>query len=494
MNYAGRIRAAIDGGGASFADFASFRDEPAELAIEFLGLNPWSRQAEVLRAIVLYERVAVRSGHKTGKSELLSVAAIWFALTRPGARVVLTAPVYRQVRTVLWKAVKRLVQRLPRGVVLQANDVPDLGIQFANGSEILGFTADNTESFAGISAEHLLFIVDEASGVEPAILDTIEGSAAGGATIVMAGNPTRTAGVFFDAFHDKRDYWHGIHISSEETPNVVEGRAVIPGLATRSWIAGRKADWGEGSALYAVRVRGDFPAQGSNSVVPFSFIETATAKWKEALFNCEPGSTTFGVDPARFGDDESVIVAVRGLVALPPIVHRDLDSIQLAGRVLDAVHRHARTGECPTVRVDSIGIGAGVVDQLRTCSGVNVQPVNASESAIREDEYARVRDELWFGVAEWLKRGGALPNDPKLISELLEVKYGFTSTNKRKVDSKDELRARIGRSPDRADALALAVYDAVPALDVGQWEAMQRFVGGGVTQELRATRERKFLI
>src|SRR6185312_2206795 len=103
------------------------------------------------------------------------------------------------------------------GVVLQANDVPELGVQFANGSEILGFTADNAEKFAGISGADLMFIIDEASGVEVEIFEAIEGSAAGGATIVMAGNPTRTSGVFFDAFHDRRDFWCPLHISSEET-------------------------------------------------------------------------------------------------------------------------------------------------------------------------------------------------------------------------------------------------------------------------------------
>jgi hypothetical protein len=109
------------------------------------------------------------------------------------------------------------------------------------------------------------------------------------------------------------------------------------------------------------------------------------------------------------------------------------------------------------VHVDVIGIGAGVVDQLKTYEELDVRPINASDAAQRTT-YARCRDELWFGVADWLKSGGALPNDSKLTGELAAVEYGFLPNGKIKVESKDELRARLGRSPDRADALALAVY------------------------------------
>jgi phage terminase large subunit len=460
VNYASRVRAAL-AAGAVLDDFIGHTHDPVAFAIEAIGVAPWSRQADVLRAIAADARVAVRSGHKTGKSELLAVAAIWFAVTRAGARVVMTAPTYRQVRSVLWKAVKRLAAKLIPGVVLQINDVPDIGVQFANGSEILGFTADNAEKFAGISGADLMFIIDEASGVEVEIFEAIEGSAAGGAIVVMAGNPTRPAGVFFDAFHERRDFWRTLHISSEETPNVVEGRIAIAGLATRQWIDSRKADWGDTSALYAVRVRGEFPSQASNTVVSLELIESAVRRWKAELFDEEKSPLVLGVDPARFGDDESVIFVVRGKVAHRPVVYRGLDSIQLAARVFDVARKYARELERPRVNVDVIGIGAGVVDQLKTYESLDVRSINAGESAQR-DTYARCRDELWFGIADWLKSGGAVPDDSKLTGELAAVEYGFLPNGKIKVESKDDLRTRLGRSPDRADALALAVY-AKPA-------------------------------
>lgn len=467
MSYASRVRAAL-AAGVELDDFVGLTHDPVAFAIEALGVSPWSRQAEVLRAIAVEMRVAVRSGHKTGKSELLALVAIWFAVTRYGARVVMTAPTYRQVRSVLWKAVKRLAAKLIAGVVVQINDVPDIGIQFANGSEIIGFTADNAEKFAGISGADLMFIVDEASGVETEIFEAIEGSAAGGAWVVLAGNPTRTSGVFFEAFNDRREFWTPLHISSEETPNVVEGRIVIAGLATRAWVDGRKADWGEASALYAVRVRGDFPSQASNAVCSLELVEGATRRWSSELFGQETGRTTLGVDPARFGDDESVIFVVRGYAALKPIVYRGLDSIQLAARVFDVARQHGRQGERVLVKVDSIGIGAGVVDQLRTYEDLDVRAINAGEASTHKN-YARCRDELWFGIAEWLKAGGALPDDSKLTGELVAVEYGFLPNGSIKVESKDDLRARLGRSPDRADALALAVYQRRSFVELGDY-------------------------
>jgi phage terminase large subunit len=464
------LRAALDGQ-AVRDDFAAYRDRPVAFALEVLGFSPWGRQADLMRAIASDARVSARSGHKTGKSDGLSLVAVWFCATHPGARVVVTAPTYRQVRSVLWKAIKRFASRLPVGVALAVNDVPDLGIPFANGSEIIGFTADNSEKFAGISGAELLFIIDEASGVEPNIFEAIEGSAAGGARIVMCGNPTRTSGVFYDSFHDRAEFWKTLHISSTETPNAVEGSIVIPGLATRAWVDERRADWGVGSPLYSVRVLGEFPSQGTNNVVPLDLVEAAVRRFDAALFDQDTSRLTLGCDPARFGSDESVIFAVRGPVALAPIVYRGLDSIQLAGRVLEAARRYARPGERPLVRVDSIGIGAGVVDQLKLMADVSVQAINASESA--SSDYVRCRDELWFGIAEWIKAGGMFPGDSKLQGELVAVEYSFAPNGKRKVESKDDLRNRLGRSPDRADALALAVYQPPNAGNANYLKALE---------------------
>lgn len=440
-------------------DFAAYVDDPVGLVRRVLRLEPWSKQADVLCAVAEQERVAVRAGHKVGKTDLDDYAAIWFALTRPGSRVIMTAPTYRQVRHVLWKRLKQLVARMPKGLIVDAHDSPEHGVIFTNGSEILGFTADNAEKFAGLSGADMLFILDEASGIEPEIFEAVEGSAAGGARILLTGNPTRSAGHMHAAFHDKAEFWTQLHISSEETPNVIAGKVVIPGLATKQWVAQRAADWGVSSALYSVRVLGDWPRQGSNTICTIEAVEAAHRRWSADLFEQEKAPTTIGLDPARFGSDESCAFVVRGMAALPPYLWRGLDGIQLAARVFDLAREKRRPGETVRVLVDTIGIGASVYDQLRLFDELTVVDVNAGEASTKQT-YSRKRDELWFGIAEWMKRGGALPTDAKLTGELIAVEYTFLPNGKIKVQGKDELRAVLGRSPDRADALALAVFSS----------------------------------
>jgi hypothetical protein len=454
-------------------DLPSYRNRPVDLARDMFGVELWSRQSELVQAVADHDRVACRSGHKTGKSLAVAVLAWWFALSRPAGRVVITSPAGRQIRVVNWREVRRLHRIAKPAIAAEVNEHPERGAQLATGGEILGFTSDEPERFAGISGEDLLFIVDEASGIAPEIYETIMGSAAGDAKILLVGNPTRQAGPFFDAFHDSADLWHRLHISSEESPNVIAAERLIPGLATKKWLDERRADWGDGSPLYSVRVKGEWPSQAANAVIGIELVERATTGYDRAAFDTEPGKLVLGVDVARFGGDESVIFVVRGKVALPPIVRRGLDSIALANLVVQTAMTYWRDGDVPVANVDETGVGGGVVDQLRRMKGITVNAINAGESP-GDPQYQRRRDELWFGIRDWLKDGGMLPNDPKLVGELVAVEYAFTPTGKIQVEGKDELRKRLGRSPDRADALALGVHKSrQPHASLTGWSELE---------------------
>ncbi|HLY21543.1 MAG TPA: terminase family protein [bacterium] len=297
----------------SQASWQAYREDPVGFFCDVLGLVPWARQREVLEAVLRHPRVAVRSGHKVGKSASAAGLALWWAATRPRSRVVLTSASYRQIRSILWRELKTLhaAARPPLGGELHAH--PDAGLQFSDGREIVGFNTTEPERMSGISGANLLFILDEASGIPDQIFQAIEGNRAGGARLVLFSNPTRTSGTFFDAFGTKREFWHVIHISSEETRNAQEGRDVIPGLATREWIEEKRREWGETSPLYQVRVRGDFPSQAENAIIGLALVEDATVRWVETPAE---GRLTLGVDVARFGDDETVIFPVRGHKAL----------------------------------------------------------------------------------------------------------------------------------------------------------------------------------
>ena len=422
-----------------------------------LGIEPWDRQVEILDAVARHPRVAVRSGHKIGKSTSAAIIALWWWSTRPRAWVVMTSATARQVRDILWKELSRLHRGARVAVGGRVPLDPGTGIKLPDGRGIVGFSTDKPENMAGISGATLLFILDEASGIEEQIFEAVEGNRAGGAHLVMFSNPTKTSGTFFDAFNTKREFWHTIHVSSVESPNAKAGKVVIPGLATAEWIAEKRREWGPESPLFQVRVEGNFPAQSSDAVVPLSLVEAGVARWAEIP---EEGELHFGVDVARFGDDESIICPRRGLKAFKMRHFQGLDGVQLAGEVLRAAREMALPGETPLVKIDVIGAGASVADQLRSRKEVRTVEVNVANSADASDAnlYHRLRDQLWFSITDWLKEGGAIPDDSKLLGELVAPTYGFDPQGRMQVEPKDRTKQRIQRSPDRADALALAIY------------------------------------
>ncbi len=126
--------------------------------------------------------------------------------------------------------------RMPESRQVESCTPTDAGLQMADGREIVGFSTDSPERMSGISGANLLFILDEASGIPEPIFEAVEGNRAGGAKVIMFSNPTSTSGTFYEAFHRKRNFWHTIHISAEESPNVTGGQISIPGLATAEWV------------------------------------------------------------------------------------------------------------------------------------------------------------------------------------------------------------------------------------------------------------------
>jgi hypothetical protein len=187
------------------------------------------------------------------------------------------------------------------------------------------------------------------------------------------------------------------------------------------------------------------------------------------------GALEVGVDVARFGDDDTVIQPRRGLFLFPQIIIHGYDSIEVAGAVLAAIKDHRAPHEKATVKVDGIGYGAGVVDQLRACEITvgetklkpiemcDVIDVNVAERSDDPESFPNLRSQLWFGVSDFLKDGGSLPpgsgeEEGKLDAELMTPTYKFDPTGRRQVESKADIKKRMNRSPDRADAVALAVY------------------------------------
>jgi hypothetical protein len=185
-----------------------YQADPVAFAREVLGLTLWSKQIELLEAIRNHKRVAAKSGHKVSKSHTLAIASLWFFCSFPDARVVMSSVTSRQVDAILWRELRKMHVRSSVPIDGDMHELARSGFKARDFREIVGFTAREAEAVAGISGANLLYLLDEASGIDDDIFEAIEGNRAGGARLAMTSNPTRTDGEFFEAFNANAHLYH----------------------------------------------------------------------------------------------------------------------------------------------------------------------------------------------------------------------------------------------------------------------------------------------
>lgn len=427
---------------------------------------------DLLNAVRDHDFVACRSGHKVSKTCSAAILGMWWAAMHKEGRAILTSTSKEQLKSALWPEFRRLWRLgAERGYKIGEEPAldPATGWRLGELRGVFSRTTDKAERVAGISGAEQLYIVDEASGYPDDLLEAMTGNLAGGGKMLLIGNPTQTSGTFYDAFHDKQHLWFTLHIRSTDTPNFHGGN--VPGLAGPTWLARMKEYWGEGTPLWDVRILGNFPRSAPDAVIPLMLSELARARYEAGAFDEDKHRTELGVDVARGGNDSTVMLPRRGytLGAIDELRGSDSDTGPKVGnRVMALVRGDAdkpalRRGERERVKVkiDTIGVGASAYDSLRErhdAGEIELVGVNSSERADDEEQYFNLRSQLHFAVRDWLRDGGQLPDDKMLAGELVAAKFSFDNRGRYKVEPKDDIKSRIKRSPDRADALALAVY------------------------------------
>lgn len=424
---------------------------------ETFGVEPDGWQDELMDAVARGDRrISVRSGHGVGKTTVLAWIIVWWLLFRFPQKTVATAPTSAQLFDALFAEVRAWINKLPTGVQDLLEVRADyIALKAAPDESFASFrtsSLEKPEALAGIHSEHVLLVVDEASGVPEPIFEAAAGSMSGhSAVTILAGNPVRTSGLFFQTHTKLRDLWTTFHVSCLTCSRV-----------SADFVEDMKRRYGELSNAFAVRVLGNFPAGDDDVVIPYELAEAALKRDVQPT-NAKP---VWGLDVARFGSDSSALAKRKGNVLLAPVAEkRGYDTMMVTGWVKSEWDDTLLDERPSEILVDVIGYGAGVTDRLREL-GLPARGINVSESpALVTEKYFNLRAELWFKGRKFLeKRDCNIANDEGLLAELVGPRYKFTSSGKTQVESKDDMRKRGIMSPNKADAFLLTLAsDAISA-------------------------------
>jgi len=410
--------------------------------------DPW--QIELLEATLTERLCAVKSGHGIGKSVCCAWLMLHHMLCFYPQKTVCTAPTAAQLFDALFAELKSQLLRLPPALQ-QLFEVFSERITLKSdpsGSFISCRTArkETPEALQGIHSANVLLICDEASSVDNSIFEAAGGSlSTPNSKLIMVGNPTKSEGYFYDAFTKLKDRWWLRTVSCENSPRV-----------TPEYISEMSERYGTDSSTYAIRIRGNFAETTEDTILSNSLVESAVTRDVDLS---ETAPIVWGLDIARFGSDKSALCKRQGNHVLEPIKSwAKLDTMALTGAIHAEYQKAQQDGKAPQeIMADSIGVGAGTCDRLREL-GLPAVDVNTGESASISGQYKNLRAELWHKAKEWFEQLNCrIPRDERLMFELCSPRYTYESSGKIRMETKAEMKKRIGHrgSPDYADSFVL---------------------------------------
>jgi len=441
--------------------------------------GPTFYQEEILDELVEFKRIAIRGPHGLGKTALASWIVLWFCLTRDGDekkdfKVACTASNWRQLNKFLFPEVHKWVRRVDwkkigRAPLKRKTELLELNLKLSTG-EVFCLASKQPDALEGVHADGVLYVLDESKSIQDSIWNSVEGAFSTGNTentevfVLAISTPGPQIGRFYD-IHSKKpglENWHTKHVTMADAQSA--------GQMDPQWAKECADLWGINSATYQNKVLGEFAADDAMGVIPFSWVSLANQRWellKDELEDFGPVET-LGVDVAGAteGSDSTVLAPkhanyVIGEIEIYPEGNKDMATMEIAGYVKGFIHLY------PDVIpiIDVIGIGTGVADRLAELEHT-VRRFIASEGTDLRDEsgkfgFINKRAASWWRMREMLNPESgvnvALPPDPFLIRELTVPKWTMQSGARYKVEGKKDIKKRLGRSTDVADAVILAL-------------------------------------
>ena len=398
-------------------------------------MRPWQRECANLS---VGKRFLVLVLHRrAGKTELalkkLCNAALKNTLDLPHYAYV--APLLKQAKTIAWARLKQMVA--PFGPHVEINE-SELTVKFRpNGAVIRVLGADNPDSLRGVRLDGA--VIDEVAQVKPEVWEEI----------IRPALSDRRGWAWFLGTPKGINLFSALYFGAEDWEDWDSARYTVYDTDALPADEVEQLRLEMSEQAFAREFLCDFSAAGDDQLLSLNDVEAASRiEYKPGAMDYAP--KILGVDPARFGNDRSVIVPRQGLQVFKPMVYRGLDNMELANRVALKIEQW----QPDAVFVDA-GAGAGVIDRLRQL-GHSVVEVNFGGRA-SDQRYVNKRTEMWFEMAEAIRSGLSIPNDNALKLELATPFYKFDSQNRLALESKDDIKKRMpeGASPDIADALAL---------------------------------------
>ena len=446
----------------------SYVHDPILWGKDVLGFVPDPQQEPFIREYLKNRFNAAKSGHGTGKSCSLSVISMHFLTTRQFSVVPTTAPSKHQLHDILWKEHAKWIRRSPYLSALLEWTAETVKVRgYGNEWHAIARTArakSDDKSNVGLQGFHagphsggLLYIIDEASGVDESSMNAVEGALSEpDVYVAMGGNPTHLHGTFYNAFHKDSHLWPGLH-----TLSCLDSKVVDPGYATR---IGEK--YGYDSDEYRVKVLGEFPYQETSGLVPMSALMLAFELDPEVDNILQEKYVEGGLDVALSGQNRTVLYLRKGNVVFYKKICPETEEKAIAKWVIERIKRY----KIHRLTVDCVGAGSGVFSHLcdmgykKTCiafkSGSKPIGHNKYLGHDEDQEFLNIRAQAyWYVRRLFIHQQIALAyaKDDEDIREQLATIQVERSTNGRtiQIESKEKMRKRGMKSPDESDALVL---------------------------------------
>lgn len=452
-----------------------------------VGQGPTAYQIEALEALGTHHRASARGPHGLGKTALSAWVILWFIDTREAAGVdwkaLTTAGSWSQLRNFLWPEVHKWVRHMkPPARWREGSELLQMSVKLRTG-QAFAVASNRPELIEGAHADQLLYIYDEAKSILPATFDASEGAFSGAGmdgrdAFAWAGStPGAPVGRFADIHHRRAGYedWWTKHVTITES--------IAAGRVSTDWVEQRRRQWGEGSAIFQNRVLGEFAVEDAQSVIPIAWVEAAIERWRDLDGGYAP-FVNVGVDVARFGEDRTVLALRYGDAISELRVYSKAETTTTTGHAAGILRANPKGHAV----VDVVGLGAGVVDQLRGLglAAVAFNAAGRSQHSDRSGElaFANRRAAAWWNLREMLDPGFdpviALPPDEELLGDLVTPLYRVGAGGRIAVEGKDDIRKRLGRSTDKGDAVvqAFALPEPEDYEGVVVWDDPMDIAGG----------------